>query len=230
MKQKKIIGLIGGMSFESTAVYYNLINKMYQEKAGGISSARLVLSSLDMQEVADRQQEGNWDKLRSMLCTAADDLAFRADFLVICTNTMHKLASAVSRSASMEVLDIRHVAAAEIHACGFKTVGLLGTRFTMTEAFYRDYLEKRGIKVLVPDEEGIELVDRVIYDELCKGIIKPVSEAGIQYVIKQMAENGAEAIVLGCTELPLLLKQAAVPLLDMTYLHAKAAVEKAING
>lgn len=230
MKQKKIIGLIGGMSFESTAVYYNLINKMYQEKAGGISSARLVLSSLDMQEVADLQRDGNWDKLRFMLCTAADDLAFRADFLVICTNTMHKLAADISREAGMEVLDVRCVTAAEIHALGFKTVGLLGTRFTMEEPFYKGYLEKCGIKVLVPDEEEIELVDRVIYDELCKGIVKPVSEALIQCIIKRLTENGSEAIILGCTELPLLLKQAAVPLLDTTSLHAKAAVEKAING
>ena len=198
------------MPFESTAVYYNLINKMYQEKAGDVSSVRLVLSSLNMQEVTYRQQEGNWDELCSMLCTAAGDLACQADFLVICSDPMHKLASAVSRSVGMEVLDIRHVVATEIHSRGFKTVGLLGTSFMMTEDFYRGYLEKRGIKVLIPDKDGIELVDYVICDELSRGRVMPVSEECIQHVIEQLTEKGAEAIILCGPELQL-IKCTAVP-------------------
>lgn len=230
MKQKKIIGLLGGLSPVSTMGYYNLINELYKEKSGGNSSPRLYLVSFDMQEVADLQRAGKWKELEELLGYAAADLSPSVDFFAICTNTMHKLASKVYLYSAGKVLDIRDVVAKELYRLGIRKAGLLGTRFTMEDAFYRSYLQDKGIDVLVPSAEDITLVDDIIYKELCNGIATQDSAAVVSGVIQRLSSAGAEAVILGCTELPFLQLQADIPLLDTVKLHVAAIVDKAING
>lgn len=230
MKQKKVIGLLGGMSPTSTIEYYRLINEAYKEKVGGICSPKLYLASLDMQEVADLQSAGKWKKLEELLGYAAADLSPFVDFFAICTNTMHKLASKVSLYSAGKVLDIREVVVKELRSLGIGTVGLLGTRFTMEDTFYRSYLQDKGIDVLIPSVEDIALIDGIIYKELCDGIVKESSAALVSAVVERLSAAGAKAVILGCTELPLLPLQSSVPLLDTVSLHVAAIVDKAING
>ena len=228
----KTIGLIGGMSWESTLGYYKRVNEAARERLGGLHSARLVLYSVDFHDIERLQQAGDWDAAGALLADAARSLAAAgADFIVLCTNTMHKVAGAIESAVSIPLLHIADPTATAIKAAGCTRVGLLGTRFTMEQAFYRDRLRAHGLDVLVPGERGREHVHRVIYDELCLGIVREDSRAAYRDIMRGLVESGAEAIILGCTEIALLVgaADAAVPVFDTTSLHAQAAVDLALT-
>jgi aspartate racemase len=229
----KAIGLIGGMSWNSTLEYYRLINEGVSHRLGGFHSARLVLYSLDFEDIELAQHEARWDDATDILVKAGTGLKQAgADFLVICTNTMHKVADVVARRADLPLLHIGDAVGDAITERGLSKIGLLGTRFVMEEDFYRDRLEKCfGVKVLVPPEEEQNLVDRIIYEELCQGKIIDTSRRACLNIIGGVTERGAEGIVLGCTELPLLIRPAdvSVPVFDTIRLHAEAAVERALG-
>jgi aspartate racemase len=229
----KTIGLIGGMSWESTAEYYRIINQAVKEKLGGHHSARLVMYSVDFEEIEDLQHRDRWDELTRLMIEAARRVERGgADFLLICTNTMHMMAGEVGESISIPLLHIADATAQAIKAEGLTRVGLLGTRFTMEQDFYKGRLEEiYGIEVLIPGEEDREAVHAIIYDELCHGIADPSSKGMFNRVIGKLASEGAQGIVLGCTEIPLLIKQedAAVPMFDTAEIHAKAAVDYALG-
>lgn len=228
----KTIGLIGGMSWESSLEYYRIINETVHERLGGVHSAKSVLVSVDFAEVEALQRAGRWDEAtRLMLATARQVEAGGADFVVICTNTMHKMADEVQASIGIPLLHIADATAEAVKAQGWRKIGLLGTRFTMEEDFYRGRLaEKHGLEVLIPGAEDREVVHRVIYDELVVGKIIPASQAAYRQVIGRLVQAGAQGVILGCTEIGLLVKQAdsPVPLFDTTLLHALAAVEFAL--
>lgn len=229
----KTIGLIGGMSWESSAEYYRIVNQGVRDRRGPTASARCILWSFDFAEIEALQHAGNWEALGERMCEAG--LALRragADFLVICTNTMHRMADAVEAAAGIPLLHIADPTGAAIAARGFRTVGLLGTAFTMEQDFYRARLARRhGLEVLVPEAEDRALVHRVIYEELIAGRIEPASREVYRGVIARLVERGAEAVVLGCTEIGLLVGEAdsPVPLFDTTALHAEAAVAWALG-
>lgn len=229
----KTIGLLGGMTCESSLVYYKLINEMAREKLGGSHSAASVMVSVDFGRVEPLMERGEWDKvLAVMIKTARSIERGGADFLVMCTNTMHKFAEDIGREIKIPLLHIVDATAAEIKKAGFGTVGLLGTRFTMEEDFYKGRLRDRhGIVSLTPDEDGRALVHRVIMDELSRGIIDPASRDAYRGVIDGLAARGAQGIILGCTEIPLLVARDAggIPLFDTTEIHARAAVECALE-
>lgn len=224
----KVIGLIGGMSWNSTLEYYRLINELIASRLGGLHSARIVLYSLDFEEIECAQREARWDDATIILSEAGVALKQAgADFLVICTNTMHKVADAVKERVGLPLLDIVDVIGNSIIGHGLGKVGLLGTRFVMEEPFYRLKLEKQfDIEVLVPNKSDRAAVNRIIYDELCQGKIKASSRYSLIEIIRKLVERGAEGIILGCTELPLLIRpgDVDVPLLNTTRLHAEAAV------
>jgi len=224
----KVIGLIGGMSWNSTLEYYRLINELIASRLGGLHSARIVLYSLDFEEIERAQREARWDDATIILSEAGVALKQAgADFLVICTNTMHKVADAVKERVGLPLLDIVDVIGNSIIGHGLGKVGLLGTRFVMEEPFYRLKLEKQfDIEVLVPNKSDRAAVNRIIYDELCRGKIKASSRYSLIEIIQKLVERGAEGIILGCTELPLLIRpgDVDVPLLNTTRLHAEAAV------
>jgi len=228
----KVIGLIGGMSWESTVPYYREINETIKARLGGLHSAKLILYSVDFHDIERLQHAGEWEAAGAMLADAARSLqAAGADFLVLCTNTMHKVAAHIEAAVEIPLFHIADPTALEIKSAGFSTVGLLGTRFTMEQAFYRDRLrERHGLEVLVPDAEDRELVHRVIYEELCLGRIVADSRALYRRVIADLASRGAQAIILGCTEISLLVdqKDSAVPLFDTTSIHARKAAEWAL--
>ncbi len=230
----KTIGLIGGMSWESTVTYYREINEAIKRRLGGLHSAKIVLYSVDFHEIERLQHIGDWDAAGEVLGVAARSLeAAGADFLVLCTNTMHKVAPAIEQAVAIPLLHIADPTAAQIKAAGHATVGLLGTRFTMEQAFYRERLRtKHGLRVIIPNDEDRAAVHRVIYDELCLGEIKPESRAAYRRIMADMAAQGAEAIILGCTEISLLVGQqdADVPLFDTTAIHARAAAEYALDA
>jgi aspartate racemase len=229
----KIIGLIGGMSWNSTLDYYRLINEMVATRFGGLHSARIVLYSLDFAEVERVQRETRWDDAADILVRAGAALKQAgADFIVICTNTMHKVADAVGESVGLPVLHIVDATGNVIKEQGLAKVGLLGTKFVMEEHFYRDRLKKRfDIDVLVPPEEERGMVHRIIYEELCLGEIRRASRQACLKIIEGLRGRGAEGIILGCTELPLLIRSSDTPvaLFDTTRLHAEAAVELALR-
>ena len=229
----KVIGLIGGMSWNSTLEYYRFINELVAARLGGLHSANIVLYSLDFAEIEHIQREAHWDDAADILIKAATALKRTgADFLVICTNTMHKVADVVTERSQLPILHIADVAGSAIAERGLRRVGLLGTRFVMEEPFYRDRLQKRfGIKVLVPGQEEQDIVHRIIYEELCLGKIEQVSRQACLKITEGLKEQGAEGIVLGCTELPLLIRpgDVRVPLFDTTRLHAEAAVKLALG-
>ena len=229
----KTIGLIGGMSWESTIPYYRIINETVKQRLGGLHSARIVMVSVDFHDIEILQRDGRWDAAGALLAHAARSLeAAGADFLVLATNTMHKVAGDITAAVSIPLLHIADPTADAIKAGGFTTIGLLGTRFTMEQAFYRDRLETRhGLRVLVPDAADRDLVHRVIYDELCLGVIKPASRDAYRAVMQRLVAQGAQALVLGCTEVSLLVgpDDAGVPLFDTTALHAVAAAETALT-
>ena len=229
----KVIGLIGGMSWNSTLEYYRLINEGVSSKLGGFHSARIVLYSLDFEEIERTQREARWDDATDILVEAGTGLKQAgADFLVICTNTMHKVADLVAERIGLPLLHIGDAIGDAIKARGLRKIGLLGTRFVMEESFYRDRLEKYlGIEVLVPPEEEQNVVDRIIYEELCQEKIDDSSRRTCLKIIEGLTGRGAEGIILGCTELPLLIRPSDVPvtLFDTTRLHAEAAVKLALS-
>jgi len=229
----KTIGLIGGMSWESTIPYYRQINETIRERLGGLHSAKVVLYSVDFHDIERLQHAGNWDAAGAMLAEAARSLENAgSDFLVLCTNTMHKVAPEIEAAVSIPLLHIADPTAADITQAGYKTVGLLGTRFTMEQAFYRDRLtERHGLQVIVPNDEDRDTIHRVIYEELCLGVVLPDSRSAYRRIMESLAAQGAEAIILGCTEISLLVSQqdSKVPLFDTTAIHAIAAAESALD-
>ncbi|MEO8410736.1 MAG: aspartate/glutamate racemase family protein [Propionivibrio sp.] len=228
----KTIGLIGGMSWESTIPYYRCINESVKQRLGGLHSARLILYSVDFHDVERLQQLGQWQEAGACLARAARSLEVAgADFLVLCTNTMHKVAPAIEAAVGIPLLHIADPTAAAIERAGIQRIGLLGTRFTMEQDFYRQRLEtQHGLQVLIPEETDRELVHRVIYDELCLGVIAEHSRQGFRDVIARLLEQGAEGVILGCTEISLLVGAAdsPVPIFDTTALHAASAAEWAL--
>ena len=228
----KTIGLIGGMSWESTVPYYRQINQSVKRQLGGLHSAKIVLYSVDFHEVEQLQRAGDWAAAGALMAGAAGALeAAGADFLVLCTNTMHKVAPAIEAAAAIPLLHIADPTAAAIKRAGLATVGLLGTRFTMEEDFYRQRLvERHGLQVLIPTPPERDVVHRVIYEELCLGKVEPASRLAFQRIMAALAARGAQAIILGCTEICLLVGQqdAELPLFDTTAIHARAAAQRAL--
>jgi aspartate racemase len=228
----KTIGLIGGMSWESTVPYYRLINEAIKQRLGGLHSARIVLYSVDFHEIEQLQRSGDWETAGRLLAEAAHTLeSAGADFLVLCTNTMHKVAPAIEAAVHIPLLHVVDGTAADIRAAGFTRVGLLGTRFTMEQAFYTERLQQHGLQVLIPDQPDREIIHRVIYEELCLGKIVDESCEAYRRIMAGLVEQGAQAIILGCTEIALLVRQqdAAVPLFDTTAIHARKAAEMALS-
>ncbi len=229
----KTIGLIGGMSWESTASYYQLINETIKEKLGGLHSAKILLYSVDFAEIERYQASGDWDKSAGFLSQIAQNLEQAgADFIVICTNTMHKVAPQIQKIISIPILHIAQATADNLLENGIKKVGLLGTKYTMTQEFYKEKLLEAGLEVVIPDQAGVEEVNRIIYDELCLGQIKESSKQTYLSMIDDLKNAGAEAVVLGCTEIGLLVQQedTDVPLFDTTEIHAQKAAEFAVGG
>ena len=229
----KTIGMIGGMSWESSIEYYRIVNEAVKERLGDLHSAKSVMVSVDFAEIEKLQREGRWEQAtRAMVAAARSVEAGGADFLIICTNTMHKMAEEVQQAIGIPLLHIADATAKVINAQGLQRVGLLGTRFTMEEDFYRGRLvEKFHLGVLIPEAADREIVHRVIYDELVLGKIQPASKAEYLRIVAGLAEAGAEGIILGCTEIGLLISQAdsRLPLFDTTRIHALAAVEYALQ-
>lgn len=228
----KTIGLIGGMSWESSIEYYRIINEVVKEKLGGLHSARSVMYSVDFADVELLQRQGRWDKATEMMIAAARHVERGgADFVVLCTNTMHKMADDMQRAIGIPLLHIADATAEKVRAQGISRVGLLGTRFTMEEEFYKGRLtSKYQLDVLVPTPDERETVHRVIYDELVCGRIEAGSKSQYVRIMDRLIENGAQGIILGCTEIGLLVNQtdSRVPLFDTTRIHALAAVEYAL--
>lgn len=233
-KNLKIVGLLGGMSWESTVPYYQILNREVGRRLGGLHSARVLLLSVDFQEIENLQHQGRWDELGEML--ARDALTLErggAEFLVLCTNTMHLVAPAIQEAVSIPLLHIADATAARIGEAGMDRVGLLGTRFTMEEPFYRGRLEDRhGMDVLVPPALDREVIHRVIYEELVLGKIREDSRTEYRRIVEDLAREGAEGVILGCTEIGLLLRpeDAPVPLFDTAVIHAEAAATFATSG
>ncbi|WP_269939944.1 aspartate/glutamate racemase family protein [Arthrobacter sp. HY1533] len=229
----KTIGLLGGMSWESSALYYRLINELVRDQRGGLHSARCIMASLDFADVEALQAAGRWDAAGDLLADAALGLeAAGADMIVLCTNTMHKVAGAIEDAVAIPLVHLADVTAQAVTAAGLKTVGLLGTAFTMEEDFYRDRIAGHGLQVLVPDAAARTLVHRVIYEELVVGVVSEASRASFLAVIADLAARGAEGVILGCTEIELLIDQDATPLpvFATTRLHAEAAVRLALES
>lgn len=228
----KTIGLIGGMSWESSAEYYRLINEEVRNRLGSTHSAKSLMWSMDFAEIETLQHEGNWQALSEKMCQAAVSLERGgADFIVICTNTMHKLAEQVQACLNIPLLHIADATAKEITSKKIKKVGLLGTEFTMKQDFYKGRLaDKFGLEVFIPNDEDCQIVHRIIYQELVAGIIRDESRQQYRQIIQKLVDAGAEAIILGCTEIMLLVSPAdsAVPVFDTTEIHAQAAVNMAL--
>ena len=228
----KTIGLLGGMSWESTALYYQWINELVKEKLGGLHSARIAMVSVDFQEIEELQHKNKWDESGEILSKAARNIeSAGADLLVICTNTMHKVASQIEAAISIPLLHIADATAEEIKKQGMKKVGLLGTKFTMEQDFYAGRLqEQHGLKVLIPNKEDREIVHRVIYDELVLGNVKEQSRQEYLRIMNKLRDEGAEGVIEGCTEIVMLVEQkhTNIPLFDTTAIHARKAVEKAL--
>ena len=226
------IGMLGGMSWESSAEYYRLANELARQRLGGLHSADLMLGSVDFGEIAAMQASGLWDQAGAVLASRARSLeAAGAEVLVLCTNTMHIVADQVQQAVSIPLLHLVDVTAAAVLRTGLTSVGLLGTAFTMQQRFYVDRLTSHGLTVHVPPAEDREAVHRIIYEELCLGVIRPESLLIYQGVIDRLAAVGAQGIVLGCTEIELLVKQddTAVPVFPTTRLHVEAAIDFALS-
>ena len=227
----KTIGLIGGMSWESTALYYQIINRQVGKRLGKLHSAPIHLISLDFEAIASRQRLADWDGMGRILVDAARELERGgADCVLICTNTMHKLAPVVQAAIDVPLLHIADATAQAVLAEGLGRVGLLGTRFTMEQPFYRSHLENEGLACVVPPEPERGEVHRIIFEELCKGQVHDASRRTLQKICSGLGDQGAQAIVLGCTELPLILSvhDLPLPVFDTTTLHALAAVDFAL--
>ncbi|MGE7926379.1 aspartate/glutamate racemase family protein [Lysinibacillus xylanilyticus] len=228
----KTIGMIGGMSWESSAEYYRLLNEEVKQQLGGLHSAKCILYSVDFQEIEHYQAEGEWSKAGQVLAEAAQSLeSAGAEFIVICTNTMHKVIDIITEKITIPILHIADATAYQIEKASLQKVALLGTKYTMEQDFYRARVEGFGIEVLVPFAEERTEVNRIIYEELCLGKIEQTSKDYYLQVIENLVQLGAQGIVLGCTEIGLLIKQedVNVPVFDTTLLHAQAAVNMAIH-
>jgi len=229
----KLIGLIGGMSWESTADYYRIINKLVSEQLGGLHSARLLVHSVDFAPVEELQAAGDWARCAEMLGEIGRRLAAAgADLLLICTNTMHIVADKVQAAAGVPLIHIADATGKAVKAAGLARVGLLGTRFTMEQEFYRERLAaSSGAQVITPPEADREVVHRIIYDELCRGEVRDESRRACAEIVERLAEQGAECVVLGCTELPMIVRpeDTPLPLFDTTRIHCEAAVAAALG-
>ena len=229
----KTIGLIGGMSWESSLEYYRIINQQVKEKLGGLHSAKSLMYSLDFDLIEKLQQQEKWEELISIMIKAAQGLEKGgADFVLICTNTMHKMAEDVQDNINIPLLHIADTTAERIKEKDLKKIGLLGTNFTMEEDFYKSRLtNKHGLEIIVPKKEDRQIIHQIIYQELCLGQIKPSSKDQYIEIINKLVDSGAEAVIMGCTEIPLLVQQEDVniPLFDTTSIHAETAVEFALK-
>jgi aspartate racemase len=229
----KTIGLIGGMSWESTAEYYRIINETVKEKLGGFHSAKIIMYSVDFSEVEEMQNLGQWGDAARLLIEAARKIEKAgAEVGLICANTMHKVFDKVQKSIAIPLLHIADVTAQEIQKCGIQRVGLLGTRYTMEQDFYKDRLQKKYfLKVIIPAQRERALIHRILYNELCLGKIRKISRDHFKRIIARLVARDAEGIILGCTEIPLLVdkRDYNVPIFDTTELHARAAVEYALQ-
>ncbi|MBY7765366.1 aspartate/glutamate racemase family protein [Vibrio fluvialis] len=229
----KTIGMIGGMSWESTLSYYKAINEGVKAALGGLNSAQICLYSVNFEPIEKLQHEGKWDETAQLLAQAAKSVeAGGADFLLICTNTMHKVAPEIEAQISIPILHIADATAKQLQQDGIERVGLLGTRFTMEQEFYKERLQQQfGIDVLIPDAEQRQQVHRVIYEELCLGTIRPESRAQYVEIVEDLHRRGAQAVILGCTEIALLIQHhdTDVPLYDTTKIHAEQAVQLALT-
>ena len=227
----KTIGLIGGMSWESTVTYYQIVNETMKKELGGLHSAKVLLYSVDFAEIEEYQAKGEWDKSAEVLSEAAVNLEKAgADFIVICTNTMHKVAPEIQKHISIPIIHIAEATADELKKNRISKVGLLGTKYTMTQEFYKNKLIDAGIEVVIPDEAGVEIVNNIIYNELCLGIISKESKKKYIDIIAELEKKGAQGVILGCTEIGLLIQQSDVtlPVFDTTLIHAKKAALYAI--
>ena len=227
------MGLIGGMSWESSAEYYRLANELVRDRLGGLHSAQLLLYSVDFAEIERLQAAGRWTDAGALLADAARRLAAAgADLLVLCTNTMHKVADQITAAVGIPLLHLADTTAAAVRATGLTTVGLLGTAFTMEQDFYRDRLRSHGLTVQVPDADDRAVIHTVIYDELCRGVVSAASRARYVAVIDRLVAAGAQGIILGCTEIELLIRpnDSPVPIFPTTRLHVAAAVDAALTG
>lgn len=228
----KTIGLIGGMSWESTVTYYKIINETVKEKLGGLHSAKCILYSVDFHEIEECQANGNWEKSGEILGEAAYNLEKAgADFIVICTNTMHKVVNQIKEKISIPILHIAEMTAEKILEKGLKNIALLGTKYTMEQDFYKSKLIEKGINVIIPDKNDIEIINEVIYDELCLGTINSDSKKKFLEIVDKLRSKGAEGIILGCTEIGLLIKNedTDVPLFDTAIIHAEQAAMYSIK-
>ncbi|MFY9932095.1 MAG: aspartate/glutamate racemase family protein [Streptosporangiaceae bacterium] len=227
----RVIGMLGGMSWESSAQYYRLVNELARERLGGLHSARLVLVSVDFAEIEQLQVTGQWEQAGELLAEAAKSAeAAGAELLLLCTNTMHKVAGQIQDAVSIPLLHLADTTAAAVQRAQLSTVGLLGTAFTMEQDFYRDRLASHGLTVLVPSAEDRAQVHRVIYEELCLGEVREASRQAYQKVIGRLEHAGAEGVILGCTEIELLIRpqDSPIPVFPTTQLHAEAAIEQAL--
>lgn len=229
----KTIGLLGGMSWESTELYYRLINQGVKARLGGLHSAQIAMVSVDFHQIEQRQHGADWEGTATILAGAAQKVeAAGADFLVICTNTMHIVAPAIEAAINIPILHIADATAERVRMARLKTVGLLGTNFTMEQPFYKGRLvDKYNLNVLIPEKDDRAIVHQVIYNELCLGEINTASRTEYLRIIAELADAGAQAVILGCTEIMMLVKQdhTPVPLFDTTAIHAEAAVTEALQ-
>jgi len=229
----KTIGMIGGMSWESSLEYYRIMNQAAKEKLGGFHSARCILYSVDFDDVEKLQHQGDWESLTRLMIEAAQKVKKAgADFLVICTNTMHKMADEVQKATQIPLLHIADVTAEAVKANGQSRVGLLGTKFTMEQDFYKGRLKEiHGLDVLIPEDKERQAIHDILYNELCLGEIKELSREKFQSIIQNLVKRGAQGVILGCTEIPLIVRQEdyEIPLYDTTALHATAAVDFALQ-
>jgi len=222
----KTIGIIGGMSWESSALYYQLINEGIRDSVGGLHSAKIIMASVDFAEISTLQRSGDWDRAGRILANEAG-----ADFIILCTNTMHKVAPAIEAAITVPFLHLGDVAAEAVLAQGLRTVGLMGTAFTMEQPFQRERIESHGLTVIVPDAEQRAIIHSVIYEELVLGIVTETSRAQYRSIMVDLQHRGAEGIILGCTEIELLVgpSDSVLPLFPTTRLHASAAVREALR-
>lgn len=228
----KTIGLIGGMSWESTVLYYKIINCTVKEQLGGFHSAKILLYSVDFQEIEDCQSKGQWEKSAAILAEAASNLEKAgAEFILICTNTMHKVAPQIQEKISIPIIHIAEATAEKLKESKIERVALLGTKYTMKQDFYKEKLINAGVEVLIPDGADIEIINRIIYEELCLGIVNGKSKEECLRIIKELGTKGAQGVILGCTEIGLLIGQrdTDIPVFDTTQIHAEKAAMLALG-
>ena len=227
----KTIGLIGGMSWESTIEYYRIINQEINTRLGGVSSAKILMESYDFEKIAPLQHAGKWDEIAEIVLHSSNVLsAAGADFIAIATNTVHKIVPDIEKKVPVPIFHIAQATALEIKKQGFSTVALLGTKYTMSENFYKNILFENEITTVLPDENEQNEIHRIIFDELCCGILKDSSANTLYEIINSCAQKGAQAVVLGCTELPNIIKTASLPLLNTAEIHSKGIVDFALGN